>query len=95
MDSTGVIPLPPTTAAKRPALGSRTKRPAGAITSTVSPTASSLSAYVENSPPSTRRTPTRSDRGPSGSVTGAQIEYVRRTSASSTNSRTATCWPGA
>lgn len=44
MDSTGVIPLPPTTAANCPGRGVSTKRPIGGIASTWSPTASSFSA---------------------------------------------------
>ncbi len=44
MDSTGVMPLPPTTAAYSPGAGSRVKRPAGVITSSSSPALISFSA---------------------------------------------------
>lgn len=97
IDSTGVMPLPPTIAAYRPGAGSRVNRPAGVITSSSSPTLISFSAYVEKAPPSTSRTPTRSVRGPSPSGAGAgeQIEYVRRISAPSVTRRRARCCPGA
>lgn len=60
--------------------GASEKRPIGSMTSTRSPTASSLRAYVEKAPPSTSRMPTRrTGTWPTG-VAGAQIEYVRRIS---------------
>lgn len=58
-----------------------------------SPTASSLRAYAENSPPSTSRTPIRRNSGPSAPGAGVHSEYVRRISAPSANRRTAMCCP--
>ncbi len=62
----------------------------GAITSTVSPSANSVVAQVENRPPGMRLTPTVT-RLPPGAV---QIEYERRTSSPSMTARSTRCWPG-
>ena len=86
------MPLPAATATyRRRAAGSSrgVNRPAGAITSTTSPGASSSLTQSEKAPPSRRFTPMRRLR----LRALAQIEYVRRSSFPSTTRRSVRCCP--
>src|SRR5882757_1509354 len=91
MDSTGVIPEPAAISPWWvPAASSGVNAPAGGATSTSSPGRTPSTSHSENSPPSIRRTPTRS-----AAPTGAQIEYDRRCSAPSASYwRSVRYWPG-
>ena len=92
IDKMGVMPLPPampTWWRFNVAFKGTKKRPCGAITLMLSPVCRCSLIQLENTPPVTFRTPTRS----SPSSTPAQMEYERRKSAPSMVLRNVRYWP--